>query len=83
MPPLDRTYEEYLWVFLTWLKTPNLTQAEVTLIQSMLDAHQQGALEIARHVAVSPAFLTTLQSAARKAMDAGLLLEWSQYAAQT
>lgn len=83
MPPLDRSYEEYRSVLLTWLKTPNLTDAEVTHIQAMLQALEEGLdrLDLARHIAVTPAFLPTIQSAARKAMDAGLLLSWSQHLA--
>lgn len=81
--PLDRSADIYRSVLLTWLETPNLTQNEATIVQSLLEALDRSLMEFdqMRRVAVQPAFLPHLQSAARKAMAANRLKSWSEHLA--
>ena len=82
---LDRTEAEYQWVLNTWLTTPGLNHNETVLIQSLKKALETSLADFdqLRRIAVQPAFLPHLRSAAAKAMAAGLLLEWSDYAEAT
>lgn len=79
---LDRTKAEYHWVLDTWLTTPGLTHNESVLIRSLKKALETSLADFdqLRRIAVQPAFLPHLRSAAAKAMAAGLLLDWSSYA---
>lgn len=80
--PLDRPLAQYHWVLETWLTTPDLTVNETTLIKAFQKALNNSLTEFdqLRQIAVQPAFINTLRSAAAKANAAGLLLEWSEYA---
>jgi hypothetical protein len=79
---LDRPVAQYHWVLDTWLTTPDLTVNEAVLIRALKTALNNSLAEFdqLRRIAVQPAFLPTIRSAAAKAMAAGLLLEWSDYA---
>lgn len=83
--PLDRPTDHYRWVLKTWLTTPTLTLNESTLVRTLLDGLEKSIADFdqLRKIAVQPAFINTLQSAARKAMAAGLLTDWDQYAEST
>jgi hypothetical protein len=79
---LDRPEAQYHWVLNTWLTTPGLTHGEATLVRALKTALDNSLAEFdqLRRIAVQPAFLPTLRSAAQKAMAAGLLLDWTDYA---
>lgn len=82
---LDRPVEQYHWVLNTWLTTPGLSANEVILIRSMQTALNRSLEDFnqLRHIALQPAFLGTLKSARDKAVAAGKLISWSEYAAET
>lgn len=79
---LDRPEAQYHWVLDTWLTTPGLTVNEAVFVQALKTALNNSLAEFdqLRRIAVQPAFLPTLRSAAQKAMQAGLLLDWNDYA---
>ncbi|MBC2806629.1 hypothetical protein ACCS91_33600 [Rhizobium ruizarguesonis] len=81
LKPLDRPSDQYLWVMDRWLETPDLTVNERTLIKTMSQSLRKGLddFDQLRRIAVQPAFISTLRSAAAKAMAAGILLDWSEY----
>jgi hypothetical protein len=80
--PLDRPAADYHTVLDVWLTTPDLTVAEASVIRALKTSlnNSLGEFDQMRRIMVGPGFLPHVASAARKAMDAGLLLEWSQYA---
>lgn len=82
---LDRPVEQYQWVLTTWLTTPGLNANEAILLRSMQTALNRSLEDFdqMRRIALQPAFLTTLQSAGAKAIAAGKLISWSEYAAET
>ena len=79
---LDRPEAQYHWVLDTWLTTPDLTHNEEVIIRALKTSLNNSLAEFdqMRRIAAEPAFFPHIHSAARKAMAAGLLLEWSQYA---
>jgi hypothetical protein len=79
---LDRTEAEYRWVLDTWLTTPGLQHNEAAVIRALLSALNNSLAEFdqMRRIMVQPAFFPHVRSAAQKAMAAGLLLDWNDYA---
>lgn len=82
---LDRPEAQYHWVLDTWHTTPGLTANEAILVRALKTALTNSLAEFdqMRRIATQPGFLPTLQSAAAKAMAAGLLLDWNDYAEAT
>ena len=79
---LDRPEAQYRWVLTTWLTTPGLTANEAIIIRTLTTALDKSMDEFdqMRRIMVQPAFIQHLRSAAQKAMAAGLLCQWSDYA---
>ena len=81
--PLQHPPAVYLAILNEWLTTPDLSHNEISLVMTLKQGLEKSIddFDQLRRIAASPAFISTLKSAASKAIVAGKLTSWSQYAA--
>lgn len=81
LEPLNRSSNTYAAVMAEWLGTPNLSAQEAVLVRTLQKAANASLQEFdqMRRIAIQPAFLPTLKSAATKAIECGRLTTWNQF----